>query len=343
MEELIIRTRSSKSHILVGESFENLKKHLPEKKIIIISDNNLVKLYGKSFPKGQLVLVPVGEQHKTLETVAKIFEEFIRIGVDRNWFVLGIGGGVVCDITGFVASTYMRGMDFGFVSTSLLSQVDASVGGKNGVNFKEFKNMVGTITQPKFVLCDTKMLETLPETELKCGFAEIIKHGIISGNKYFELISKNRDKAFALEKEIMDELVLGSVSLKVGIVEADEKESGERKVLNFGHSFGHAIEISSGMSHGEAVAIGMFISAKISAALGITTPENVSVLKNILTDYKLPTETKVTPEILFNALRKDKKKHSDNLHFVFMKDIGNVFSEPISFIEIEKLYLKHCL
>lgn len=340
MKELIIKTASAQSKILVGESIANLHKYLVKRKIVIVSDINLGKLYGKYFPEAPVILIPVGEKNKNINTVLNVINDFVSLGVDRNWFVLGIGGGVVCDIAGFVASIYMRGMKFGFVSTSLLSQVDASVGGKNGVNFLDYKNMIGTINQPEFVLCDTNMLKTLPQKELSCGYAEIIKHGIISGNDYFVKILANKDNAFQLKKDVIEDLVWDSVKLKASIVESDEKEAGLRKNLNFGHSFGHAIEINSTMSHGESVSVGMYISAKISKELGFTGEKEVEAVRNILEAYKLPIKTDVSSITLFNSLKKDKKKHSDEIHFVFLRKIGEVFTQPISFDKLESLYLK---
>jgi 3-dehydroquinate synthase len=207
-----------------------------------------------------------------LETVTTIFNQLVDMEVDRSTLILGIGGGIVCDIAGFVASTYMRGTPFGFVSTTLLSQVDASVGGKNGVNFGGYKNMVGVFNQPEFVVCDMMLLKTLPFREIQCGFAEIIKHGAIADHRMLDFIENHRDAALDLESRIVEHLVYRSVEIKAGVVTRDEREKGERRKLNFGHTFGHAIEKLTGIPHGEAVGIGMVMAAALSVKKGLLSP-----------------------------------------------------------------------
>ena len=182
MQKITIKGKT-KSEILIGESFVNTSRYLPKKNVIIITDDNLHKHYSNDFPDFPVIKIGTGEQIKTLQTIEHIISQLIDLQADRKTFLLGIGGGIVCDITGFVASIYMRGINFGFVSTSLLSQVDASVGGKNGINFNSYKNLIGNINQPKFVICDIEMLYTLPKKEIKNGIAEIIKHSIIANKK----------------------------------------------------------------------------------------------------------------------------------------------------------------
>ncbi|MCH7658593.1 MAG: 3-dehydroquinate synthase, partial [Bacteroidetes bacterium] len=209
MQEHIIKSEIGSSRILIGEYLANVKKHLPHNRVIIITDENVSRLYKDKFPGFPVITIGTGEKAKTLDTVSEITDEFINLGVDRGSFILGIGGGVVCDITGFAASVFMRGLDFGYVSTTLLSQVDASVGGKTGVNFRGYKNMLGLFRQPEFVLCDPGMLKTLTDQDYKSGFAEVVKYGVIKDRKLFNRMNnqpdeiENREIAF-LTKVVSD-------------------------------------------------------------------------------------------------------------------------------------------
>ncbi len=208
------------SSIYVGESLNNLKKHLPSsKKTIIITDENILACHGKDFPDLPIITIGTGESIKTLATIESILEQLIDLDCDRTSFIAGIGGGVVCDITGFAASIFMRGVKFGFVSTSLLSQVDASVGGKNGVNLDSYKNMVGVFNQPEFVICDITLLHTLPKNEISNGFGEIVKHALIYDAPMIEFIENNIQKALELDHETIFRLVADSVKIKSQVVQ----------------------------------------------------------------------------------------------------------------------------
>ncbi|MDL2321621.1 3-dehydroquinate synthase, partial [Desulfosarcina sp. OttesenSCG-928-B08] len=242
MKQFKINGAFGNSSILVGESITNTSTYIPVKNTVILTDTTVFQCCGEFFPACPVISIGLGEKIKTLETVSDIYRQLIDLGADRSTFLLGIGGGIVCDITGFVASTYMRGIRFGFVSTTLLSQMDASVGGKNGVNLGGYKNMVGTFNQPEFVICDMAVLKTLPRPEVLCGMAEIIKHGAIFSPSMVAELESFRSDALALNPEVIASLVYQSVAIKAGVVSRDEREHGERRKLNFGHTFGHAIE-----------------------------------------------------------------------------------------------------
>ncbi|MCD4721091.1 MAG: 3-dehydroquinate synthase, partial [Desulfobacula sp.] len=199
MKTFHVNGLSGLSSIYVGERLKNLENYLPSTQTIIVTDENIKKYYQKDFPDVPIITIGTGEDIKTLATVETILKELIRYSCDRSSFILGIGGGIVCDITGFAASVFLRGVNFGFVSTSLLSQVDASVGGKNGVNLDSYKNMVGVFNQPEFVICDIDLLNTLPKKEISNGFAEIVKHALISDHDMFDFIEKNIQKALNLD------------------------------------------------------------------------------------------------------------------------------------------------
>ena len=232
MKSIKINSDTGDSVVMIGERLENLKAHLPVKYPIIITDINVSNLWGAHFPQGPIITIGTGEKIKSFDTLDYIFDQLIALEADRSSFIVGIGGGIVCDIAGFVASTYMRGLRFGFVATTLLSQVDASAGGKNGVNFKGYKNMVGVFNQPEFVICDLNVLSTLPREELCCGFAEIIKHGAIADKNMFDYIEKHYSQALALDLSVIEKLVYDSVVIKSRIVNQDAREKGARRLLN---------------------------------------------------------------------------------------------------------------
>jgi len=271
-----------------------------------------------------------------MDTLSYIFKKLIEYEADRTWFVVAIGGGIVCDVAGFAASIYMRGLRFGFVSTTLLSQVDASVGGKNGINFSKYKNMVGVFNQPEFVICDTSMLNSLEHAEFRSGFAEIIKAAAIKSQELFTYLEDHFAQALENNYQVMEKIIYESVMIKSGIVESDEKEKGERKKLNFGHTFAHAIEHVSGILHGEAVSIGMIMAAKMSVELGMLSEMEFIRLRNLIKKFKLPVNTDITIKELFTAIKKDKKREGEFIHMVLLDCIGKARIEKISLKILEK-------
>lgn len=337
MKKLEIQGKTGHSAILVGESISRLKEYVSDGKCMVITDQNVKTLYGEAFRSFPVIEVGMGEKSKTIETVMHIFEELVSHEMDRSGFIVGIGGGIVCDITGFVASTYMRGVRFGFVSTTLLSQVDASVGGKNGVNFFGYKNMVGTFNQPEFVICDMALLKTLPLREVRCGFGEIVKHALIGDPDLCDFLEKNHKKALALDPEVIARLVYDSVVIKSGVVNRDETEKGERKKLNFGHTFGHAIEKSTGLLHGEAISIGMVVAAKLSQKKGLLSTEEVERITSLLLKLDLPVKADTDKTMLLDAMKKDKKRKGDEIDFVLLNGIGNAIIEGISYEALEEV------
>lgn len=337
MRKLEISAGTGTSTILVGESIKNAESYIKESKVIIITDENLNRLYKDHFPSSNVIVIGTGEKIKTLDTLKYIYEKLISFEVDRSSFILGIGGGIVCDITGFAASTYMRGVKFGFVSTSLLSQVDASVGGKNGVNFNGLKNMVGVFNQPEFVICDTELLKTLPPEELNNGFAEIIKHALIKDSSYFSYLETNREAAMALEPEVIEKIVFDSVKIKADVVVNDEREAGERKKLNFGHTIGHAMELTDKIAHGRAVSIGMVFAAGYSQQLGYLSSEDVERIKNLLISYNLPVAYTTSKQDVKQQVQMDKKRSNKAIHFVLLKKIGEAVLKKITFDELEQV------
>lgn len=337
MKQLQIQGVSGPSTLLVGEPLRNLGRHLPTRHLVIITDENVGGRYADKFPPGHVITIGAGEAFKTLNTVRRIYDELVAIEADRSSFIVGIGGGIVCDIAGFVASTYMRGVGFGFVATTLLAQVDASVGGKNGVNFGGYKNMVGTFNQPAFVLCDLEMLRSLPETQLQSGFAEIVKHAAIADAPMFAYLEQNAHRALGLDLEVIESLVYQSLVIKATIVNQDEKETGERRKLNFGHTFGHAIEKVTGVTHGQAVSVGMVLAAQLSRRRGLVTASEEERLGQLLTKLHLPLRKTFDREAVLEALGKDKKREGNSVHFVLLKGLGNAVISDIPLAELREL------
>ena len=335
MKKLLIRGTSGSSQLLVGESIDNLSAHIDPRRTVIITDTTVAGIYQDRFPDCPVISIGVGEKKKTLDTVIEIYKQLVELEADRSTFILGIGGGIVCDIAGFVASTYMRGIHFGFAATTLLAQVDASVGGKNGVNFGGYKNMVGVFNQPDFVVCDLTVLASLPVREVLCGFAEIIKHGAIADGRMLDFLEAHQDDALKLDKAIVEYLVYRSVEIKAGVVTRDEREQGERRKLNFGHTFGHAIEKRTGIPHGEAVGIGMVLAAKLSVQMGLLSPRDARRLERMVAGYGLPVRPPIDLASMLAAVRKDKKREGGLIHYVFLDALGSARVEEIAFEELQ--------
>ncbi len=324
------------SQILVGESLAHVNRYLGDRAFVIVTDDNLYAHYKDQFPDNRRVIViGTGESIKTLATVETIYTQFQEWELDRSAFVLAIGGGVVTDITGFAASTYLRGLDFGFVSTTLLAQVDASAGGKNGINFRGYKNMIGTFNQPKFVLIDFAMLNTLPPRKLGCGFAEAIKHGAIADSALFDYMEMHADAIKNLDPAGIERIVNDSVIIKSGIVNNDEKEKGERRKLNFGHTFGHAIEKTLGLPHGESISLGMVVAAQLSQELSGLSEADAKRLVNALASYNLPVTIDVNRDQIKDAIRKDKKRYGDSVKFALLPCIGGCVIQDVKLSQLE--------
>ncbi|HKL01351.1 MAG TPA: 3-dehydroquinate synthase [Desulfotignum sp.] len=331
MKTLHIQGKWGDSAIHVGEHLANVGAYLPDQPLVIITDENIKTLYGQSFPKGPVITIGMGEQIKTLATVEYILTRLVDLGCDRSSFILGIGGGIVCDITGFAASIFLRGVNFGFVSTSLLSQVDASLGGKNGVNLSAYKNMVGVFNQPGFVICDLEMLQTLPQDEISNGLAEIVKHALIADADMLAFMEKNQHKALKLDSWTILHLVSASVAIKSRVVQQDEQETGERRKLNFGHTIGHAIEKIDPCGHGRAVSRGMAAATVFSRQKGWISSREVDRIIALLQGLNLPTDLHYDAHKIMDAAGRDKKKHGDFVHYVFLEAIGRARVETISF------------
>lgn len=323
------------SDVCVVSDLEVLAQMLPAARIIVITDHNLERLYPELLSPFERIVIGEGEQIKTLATVEMIYSRLIEMGADRKTFLLGVGGGIVTDITGFVAASYMRGVEFGFISTTLLSQVDAGVGGKNGVNLGGYKNMIGTFNQPKFVICDVSMLSTLSDREVRAGIAEITKSAIISDPVLFEMLEGLTFEALRADQDLLSRAVIASVRVKAAIVERDERESGERRKLNLGHTFAHAIEkLSREMIHGEAVACGTKIATEMSLKMGLISEADAARIIAIHESLGFNLTPPLDVKELFGAISRDKKAEEGSIFMVLPRSIGECDVVKMSFSEV---------
>lgn len=312
------------SEVYIGSAAEILPELLPQGRVVVVSDATIDRLYHPLLAKYDSVLIGTGESIKTLQTVEMIYRRFIELGVDRSTFVLGIGGGIVTDVAGFAASTYMRGLSFGFISTTLLGQVDASVGGKNGVNVDGYKNMAGTFTQPQFVVCDPSLLRSLPDREFRAGLAEVVKAAIIADADLFGRIEQTSFETLRTDTDLLSDVISAAIRVKADIVEYDEKESGERRKLNLGHTLAHAIEKSSNrMNHGEAVAVGTALIAGAAVKLGVLKEEERQRIAEVLSRLGFDLTPPVEIKRLLKEVGKDKKNEDGMLRIVLPVGIGD--------------------
>lgn len=330
----------SQSEIYIGPVKDILPGVLPEGRVVVISDSSIDRLYRPMLEKYDPVLIGLGESIKTLQTVESIYRRFIELGVDRSTFVLAVGGGIVTDVAGFAASTYMRGLKFGFVSTTLLGQVDASVGGKNGVNVDGYKNMAGTFTQPRFVICDPGMLRTLPDREFRAGLAEVVKAAIIADADLFERIENTTFEALRTDTDLLSDAVSAAIRVKADIVERDEYESGDRRKLNLGHTLAHAIEkCSNRMNHGEAVAVGTALIAGAAVKLGVLTEADRDRIVHLFMQLGFDLTPPVEVKRLLKEVGKDKKNEDGMLRIVLPVGIGDCEVRPIKMDAFAALYV----
>ncbi len=315
-----------------------LRAHVPGQRALIVTNDVVAPLYLQAVQQSlgdvrvDTLILPDGEHTKTLDTLSLIYDKLLQERHERSTTLIALGGGVTGDITGFAAASYQRGVNFIQVPTTLLSQVDSSVGGKTGVNHPLGKNMIGAFYQPRCVLADTGVLQSLPERELKAGLAEVIKYGLIDNLPFFEWLEANIDGLVARDQQLLAEAVRMSCADKARIVAADEREGGVRALLNLGHTFGHAIENAMGYGtwlHGEAVAAGMVMAADLSARLGWITPAEARRAKALLVRAGLPVvpPADISVEDYLRLMAFDKKVQGGKIRFILMRSLGKAVIE----------------
>ncbi|HEY5462583.1 MAG TPA: 3-dehydroquinate synthase [Hanamia sp.] len=318
--------------------FAMIEDLVDKKNTILITDQNVFTKQPEKFSGWKTIVIKAGEQFKNQKAVDEIIDQLIELNADRQSFIVGVGGGVVTDVAGFAASVYMRGIKFAFVPTSILAMVDASIGGKNGVDVGVYKNLVGVINHPEFLLYDYSFLETLPNKEWINGFAEIIKHGCIKDESMFRFLEEKTLKDFQSSKNNIGKLIQQNVDIKYNIVSNDERETGERKLLNFGHTIGHAIENTAKLPHGSAVSIGMVAACIISEKINGFSNTETEKVKKLLLKYKLPIAFDFDKGKTWNILLHDKKKSGDNMNFVVLDEIGKASIKKIALPDLHNIF-----
>jgi 3-dehydroquinate synthase len=316
----------------IDAKFSELGKLADIKNTVLVTDDHVFNHREKKFSRWNTIVLKPGEKYKVQETADAVISQLLDAGADRHTLLVGVGGGVITDLTGYVASVYMRGIRSGFVPTTLLAMVDAAIGGKNGVNAGRYKNMVGTIHQPEFIFFDHSFLKTLPDAEWENGFAEVIKHAAIRDAAMFRELEINNLAAYQRKKALLASLVQRNVMLKTKIVMSDSLETGERKLLNFGHTLGHALENNYRLSHGEAISIGMSFAALLSNQY--TGFKQADRLIELLNRYELPTGLRFDKEKVFETMKRDKKKNSDGIDFILLERTGKGIIRKIPFTDL---------
>ena len=335
MKKIKFNFSNSATDFYFDASFDYLENLTEKENTVIITDENVFRRNQKKFKDWKTIATQPGEQHKHQQTADLIIEQLIAHGADRKSFIVGVGGGVVTDIAGYAAGIYMRGIRFGFVPTSILAMVDAAIGGKNGIDVGVYKNMVGLIRQPAFLLYDYSLLKSLPKEEWINGFAEIIKHACIKDAAMFRELETNSLKKYQNRKVLVCKLIQRNAMLKTRVVQQDEFEKGDRKLLNFGHTLGHALENQYELAHGEAISIGMTYACGISKQMtGFKETEKVV---RVLEKYGLPTYADFDKQKVFNVLKMDKKREQKEINYVLLERIGKGVVETISLDQLEKI------
>ena len=322
---------------LLGRAGHAIETAIGQRKLFVIADESVWACLGKKLAGGldgldwTLLSIPLGEPRKRLATVEDLCAQMHRAGADRRSAVVAFGGGIAGDVGGFVAASYMRGIDAVQVPTTLLAQVDASVGGKTGVNLASGKNLVGAFHPPRLVLVDTNSLATLPEREYRAGLQEVIKHGIIRSPELFAYMESNRDAVLRRDGEAVERMISASVRIKAEVVQIDEREAGLRRILNFGHTLGHALEAETGYSlllHGEAVAFGMLAATKLSQLrFRLSTRDRQRIEKTVLSYVSLPSLEGLDADRIADRIAGDKKSVGGKARFVLAERIGSVSEE----------------
>lgn len=335
MDSIQYKFSNASTRFYFDGSFSQLKKIADPKSAILVTDENLYSAHIKKFSNWNTIVLKPGEAFKVQATVDTVIEQMIALAADRKTTLIGVGGGVITDITGYAASIYMRGIPFAFVPTSVLAMVDASIGGKNGIDVGVYKNMVGTIRQPSFLLHDYSLLQTLPQNEWENGFAEIIKHACIKDAAMFRELEAGTLKTYRQKKTAMRSLIRRNALIKIRVVQKDEFEKGDRRLLNFGHTLGHALENQYDLLHGQAISIGMTYACHISAQL--RNFKDTGRVVKVLEKYGLPTYADFNKKKVIAVLKMDKKRERREMNYILLDKTGKAVIVPIPLPQLEKI------
>ena len=338
-KELIYHFSGKEVRYYLGGTVSDLQSINPGAEYMLITDETIHKLHAAHFAGYKTIIIPSGEEHKNQRTVDNIINQLIAFEANRKTFLIGVGGGVITDITGYVASVYMRGIRFGFLPTTILAQVDASIGGKNGIDVGMYKNLVGIIRQPEFVLFNFEILQSLPHEQWVNGFAEVIKHACIKDRQLFELLESHSLEQFRQDADLLSTLIERNIVIKSEVVRNDEFETGERKLLNFGHTLGHAIENVFNLPHGYAVSIGMAAASALSVQKNLLSVNEGERIISLLQAYRLPVwiDANAQREAVLNNFKMDKKRVNNSIDFILLSAIGEAMIQEVSFTEVSRL------
>lgn len=342
MERLNVKKDGNFCYSIVFErDFSNLAKEIETlgflgHKLCIVTDSNVAPLYlqtvknklHEKFEQVSEFIIPAGEQNKTLDQIKKLYEHLILNGFDRKDCLIALGGGVIGDMTGYAAATYLRGIDFIQVPTTLLSQVDSSIGGKTGVDFDSYKNMVGAFHMPRLVYMNLTALQTLSEEQFSCGMGEILKHGLIKNKSYFDWCMEHAEKIMERDYDSLLPMIMESCKIKKAVVENDPTEQGERALLNFGHTLGHAVEKLKNfeMLHGQCVAVGCVAAMKLGVMRGYFSEVELQMVEQCFQKFGLPIRTEgITAEDIVSVSKSDKKMEAGKIKFILLKELGNAY------------------
>lgn len=338
MESVNIPFSQSHTNFIFHAEKKDLHSLIAGRPVVFLADENVLHYHPDYLKDALVITIPAGENSKNLAAISGIIEKLIDLKIDRDTLLIGFGGGVICDITGFVAGIFKRGLNCAFIPSTILAMVDAAIGGKNGVNSGSLKNMIGLIRQPEFIFYDNALLDSLPEEEWSNGFAEIIKHACILDSAMFQCLVEKNLKEIKKDACFLSGLIKRNALLKAKVVQQDEFENGLRKQLNFGHTLGHAIERQEGLKHGFAVAVGMAFAAAISEKeLGFSGRKD---LVKLLTSYGLPVSCHYNTEKVISLMQSDKKRLKDEIQFILLKEIGQAVIQEFDFSTLT-FYLKN--
>ncbi|HRD57158.1 MAG TPA: 3-dehydroquinate synthase [Ferruginibacter sp.] len=337
MKEQPVKFSSKTVHYFFDVDFSILTEHYPKEKLLLITDENVYGFHRQRLNGIKSIVIKPGEARKQQATVDAIILQLLEMQADKQTVIVGLGGGVVTDIAGYVASIYKRGVRLVQVPTSILAMVDAAVGGKNGIDVGEYKNQVGTIYQPDLLLFDYSFLSTLPREEWINGFAEIIKHACIKDDSQFEFLAHHTIDDFINDKNLLASFIEKNVGIKLNVVLNDEMETGERKLLNFGHTLGHAIEACYNLPHGHAISIGMVAAATLSNELASLSLPEKDAIKQLLRKYGLPVHFAFDTDKIWDILANDKKRENNHMSFILLNKIGEGVVQSIPLNQLKKL------
>lgn len=326
---------SGKTGVIFDTGFSEIFNIYAKEDKIILIDESVYSFYSRSFPNIPMVIIRHGEQSKSLENFSQITHKLIEYNANKSTVLIGIGGGVVCDITGFTASTFMRGMRHSFIPTTLLAMADAAIGGKTALNQDALKNIIGTVKHPEYVLIDTSFIHTLQGIEIKNGFVEIIKSAILSGGEFFDIVRKFDFTNF--RQASVNDLIKRSIEFKLNIVQQDEIDSGVRKILNLGHTLGHSIEAAYGLPHGIAVSYGLKFATVLSTHKQLINQEQASFILEPLLNLNIIKKTDFDPVKLMKFIRHDKKGIGNEIDYILLEDIGKPLITKMQINEIQQL------